>query len=111
MAAFNSHTWQEIILGRIAVLRLSGFVGSRDLWNAHLPASEEVGRLDAIRTIAKHLRKQNKTLSLVVGDWNFTEHVHDRFIKASGEWSCDRQKEEAQLLNTVLVNKQCMKYC
>ena len=78
---FNHYEWEVFYPGRVAILHLQGSHGNLDIYNAYMPASSSKDRLDHIRCIAKKVASQDKVLTLLAGDWNFTDHKHDRFCK------------------------------
>ena len=81
LKSFNHYEWEVVSPGRAAILHLQGSHGNLDIYNAYMPASSSKDRFDHIRCIAKKVVSQDKVLTLLAGDWNFTDHKHDRFCK------------------------------
>ena len=42
-------------------------------------------------------------LSLLLGDWNFTDHRHDRFCKKKADWTGDRQLKETDAFTSLVI--------
>ena len=59
----------------------SGDKGDLDIWNVYLPASSEKERLDCIQAFVANISPQEWVLTLLMGDWNLTDHLHDRFCR------------------------------
>ena len=69
--------------------------GNLDIWNVYMPASDTQLRQKCLLSLAKNVQSADKTLSILVGDWNFTMHVHDRIAKKDATWTGDSQSKEA----------------
>ncbi len=64
---------EEIVPGRVEVLRLSGAQGCLDLWSTYFAtggaAPERLGKLQRRRV---HLRSPERALTIIAWDFNFT---------------------------------------
>ena len=71
--------WDQVIPGRIAILRLRGSVGSLDLAVCYLDASSSSERIAACNTLAQHLKPSCEVLTMLFGDFNFVVNRKDRW--------------------------------
>ena len=101
---FTTSNWVVATKGRAAVLQLRGDLGALDVWSIYLHASAPKARIDTMRTMGRLMGPQDRCLSVLAGDWNFTTHAHDRYAKTHSTWTGDKQKEDANALLTSLVN-------
>ena len=94
---FNAHTWEVVTPGRLAVLHLVGNEGALDIWCAYLPASCSKERTLCIRSFISKVQKQDKCLTVMTGDFNFTYHQHDRFNKNKRDWTGGSDTSDSKL--------------
>ena len=81
--------WQVIEAGRAGLLRLKGAKGNLDIVvnYGHTGYSDSVDLRNAMmRKLATYLQPASQTLTLMVGDWNFTIHDRDRMSQTTGNW-------------------------
>ena len=103
LSNFTSRKWIELIQGRVGVLRLLGPEGNLDIWNVYMPASDTQLRQKCIASLAKNIQPADITLSIIVGDWNFTMHRHDRITKKDATWTGDSQSKEAGIFTKQVL--------
>ena len=70
---FEHRYWEEILPGRIAVLRLRGSKGNLDIFCVYLSATCEDERLHGLQRIAAAVRPTQTVCSILFGDFNFTD--------------------------------------
>ena len=94
----NQDSWQEVVPGRAAILRLDGPSGSLDVavLYMHTGATGEARQQrDKVKVaLLKALRPQLKVLTVIVGDWNFTKEDTDRVNLEVGHWSKSKDSAE-----------------
>ena len=105
LSKFCTRSWEEIVKGKVVVLRLRGDAGALDIWCVYLPASCVKERTQCIHQIARGMQSAEKCLSVVAGDFNFTYHSHDRFNKAKHDWSGLSGTQDAKTWVTELLDK------
>ena len=87
--------WVEVSPGRAAILRLEGARGNLDIATIYLPTGNARRERDAIRDrLARKLRPPGSTLTIIIGDWNFTELRTDRLGYEMAEWSAHPETDE-----------------
>ena len=106
---FNAPTessWQHIIEGRVARLRLEGPKGNLDIYVLYLQSGNDSGdrqsRIKAANTIARHMAPAAERLSLVMGDFNFVTRSCDRHSKHNLTDNQELDKREAKHFDDVL---------
>ena len=89
-------SWQEILPGRAAVLRLDGPQGSLDLFTVYMHTGRQTAaRTQVARALAAAMRPQSQVLSLMMGDWNFVMDTTDRFEGEEARWTGGQDAVEA----------------
>lgn len=94
----------EIEQGRVAVLRLDGPQGSLDVFSIYMPtgaAKEERARIRL--QLARHIRPQDRALSVIIGDWNFVREREDRYSTLNEDWTGERDSLEHQEMVAQLL--------
>ena len=97
-------SWEEVVPGRVGILRLRGSSGSLDLAVCYLDAGNPAERISACRRLSDSLRSSSEALSLAFGDFNFVEHATDRIEKSSGRWTGQSNEREATIFNESLLH-------
>ena len=97
--------WIRIVPGNVARLRLRGPSGALDLFCVYFPTgdatySEE--RKQAVLEISNNVFPKEEVLSLMAGDFNFVENVHDRLCTSSGELTGNKDSTEADFFKNHL---------
>ena len=71
--------FQHVIAGRIAILSLSGPLGSMDIATVHLASGNfPTLRCEQLRALACSIRPANRSHTILSGDWNFILESGDR---------------------------------
>ena len=92
----TEHSWQEILPGRAAVLRLDGPQGSLDLYTIYMHTGRQTeARTQVARSLAAAMRPQSEVLSVMMGDWNFVMDTTDRFEGEEARWTGGQDAREA----------------
>ena len=92
----TEHSWQELIPGRAAVLRLDGPQGSLDLFTVYMHTGRQTeARAQVTRALATAMRPQSQVLSIMMGDWNFVVDTTDRFEGEEARWTGRQDAVEA----------------
>ena len=73
---FSHCTWEELVPGRLGVLRCSGERGCASFFNAHFFPTTDEARRDAIDTFRRHIRMDECVVA--AGDFNFVTSLDDR---------------------------------
>ena len=58
---------------------------------------------NALFLLQKNIQPADITLSIIVGDWNFTVHSHDRITKKDATWTGDSQSKEAGIFTKQVL--------
>ena len=86
--------WQSLATERIGRLRLHGSHGALHIFVVYLDPSDRKSQTEHIRTLAESL--DPRVHSLIVGDFNFVQEQHDRYLKSSGVYSADNDEPVAK---------------
>lgn len=100
----RSDDWEEVEVGRAAVLRLRGPNGGIDFFVTYLASgdNESIARASTIRTVAAAIRPRKETLTVLAGDFNFVPSEKDRISKSTGEWSGTKdEKDEIECSRSI----------
>jgi len=123
LASFDpavSH-WEELVPGRLGILRLRGPFGGLNIVNCYFPTGtrerigatrEEAHDQDSIlRQRREMMNSINRVLqsdeaaTWVCGDFNWVPGLEDRINKANGEWTGAKDRADASHWDTLFKNK------
>ena len=82
--------WEELDLGRAAVLRLRSNRGALDIYVVYFTAGNKTGqreRSSLRRKFAGAMRPAHGTLSIIMGDFNYVTSEDERVTKHTSRWS------------------------
>ena len=82
---FTCIHWVPMETGRLARLELSGAQGKLNIYIVYLHPSSVSSQAESIRTLAQSLQAGEH--NIVLGDFNFVAHAHDRIDKASARFT------------------------
>ena len=100
---FSNGTWTEVEEGRIGVLQLNGPFGALDVWVVYLHATSIEERNNSMQKISAMVRPRHQALTVLTGDFNFTEHLHDRWCKEKSAFTGDRQELNSQVMKAPQI--------
>ena len=87
LAKFPNWSWEELVAGRVAVLRLEGTEGQFDIFCVYLDTNSSVNRRNCLQHISNKTRPQNNTHTIITGDFNFVDSMEDRWNLNKGKFS------------------------
>jgi len=96
--------WFESVEGEAGVLRVRGSQGNLDLFSFYKPTGNQTGRgpsLQSLRSqihtrLAAFVQRPDKCLTIMGGDFNYVSAHHDRWTKATADWSGRRDDGDEQ---------------
>ena len=91
------------MVGRVAVLRLCGIYGNLDICVCYFDARCSTQRQQAATQMAAYVQNPLKSLSMIMGDFNFVEKNEDRITKATGVYSGSSNASEAKHFQDVFL--------
>ena len=92
-----------IVPGRVFILHLRGPLGNLDIECIYLDAGTHPERQASIHKLARAIRPQHSTLSVLLGDSNFVCDNQGRWSGMAQKWAVNGDLDDAKLLDEMIA--------